>query len=234
VARARSPEFDRTPSLRSLRAAEAPDSQCDLRSPSASSFFSCWISTFSLIPVTSRRNSPKRRLPPPRRKRTSGFHFAPLQDITEEPFDRTFGINVKGTLFTVKKALPLLHDGASIILIGSSAASAGMPAFSVYSATKAAIRNFARGWIVDLAPRRIRVNVLVPGSTSIPGWHALAPTEKFHRTMVEMESAAAPLGRMGEPDEIANAALFPRRTRAAMSMAPNFMRTVALVRSKAE
>jgi NAD(P)-dependent dehydrogenase (short-subunit alcohol dehydrogenase family) len=134
--------------------------------------------------------------------------FAPLQDITEEHFDRTFGINVKGTLFTVKKALPLLRDGASIILTGSSAASAGMPAFSVYSATKAAIRNFARGWIVDLAPRRIRVNVLVPGSTSTPGWHALAPTEEFHQKMVEMESAAAPLGRMGEPDEIASAALF--------------------------
>jgi NAD(P)-dependent dehydrogenase (short-subunit alcohol dehydrogenase family) len=76
------------------------------------------------------------------------------------------------------------------------------------SPARAAIRNFARGWIVDLAPRRIRVNVLVPGSTSTPGWHALAPTEEFHQKMVEMESAAAPLGRMGEPDEIASAALF--------------------------
>ena len=91
--------------------------------------------------------------------------FAPLQDNNEDHFDRTFGNNVKGTPFTVKKALPLLRDGASIILT-----SAGMPAFSVYSATRAAIRNFARGWIVDLAPRRIRVNVLVPGSTSTPGW----------------------------------------------------------------
>ena len=134
--------------------------------------------------------------------------FASLQDITEDHFDRTFDINVKGTLFTVQKALPLLRDGASVILTGSSAANAGMPAFSVYSATKAAIRNFARGWSVDLAPRRIRVNVLVPGSTSTPGWHALAPNEEFHRKMVEMESSAAPLGRMGEAHEIANAALF--------------------------
>ena len=104
--------------------------------------------------------------------------FATLQDITEEHFDRTFAINVKGTLFTVKKALPLLRDGSSIILTGSSAANRGIPAFSVYSASKAAIRNFARGWIVDLAPRRIRVNVLVPGATYTPGWHALAPTKE--------------------------------------------------------
>ncbi|MEA2817396.1 MAG: hypothetical protein QOI93_5112 [Rhodospirillaceae bacterium] len=137
-----------------------------------------------------------------------GGEFAALQDVTEEHFDRTFATNVKGTLFTVKKALPLLRDGSSIILTGSSAATRGTPAFSVYSASKAAIRNFARGWIVDLAPRRIRVNVLVPGATTTPGWHALAPTEEVHRKMVEMSSAAAPLGRMGEPDEIANAALF--------------------------
>ena len=155
--------------------------------------------------------------------------FAPLQDITEEHFDRTFGINVKGTPFTVKKALPLLRDGASIILTG-----AGMPAFSVYSATRATIRNFARGWIVDLAPRRIRVNVLVPGSTSTPGWPPLAPTEEFHQKMVETETAAAPLGRMGEWMKLPARRFFSRRTRAAMSMGPNFMRTVALVRSKAE
>lgn len=134
--------------------------------------------------------------------------FAALQDITEDHFNRTFAVNVKGTLFTVQKALPLLRDGASIILTGSSAANAGMPSFSIYSASKAAIRNFARGWIVDLSPRRIRVNVLVPGSTSTPGWHALAPTEEFRQKMVESESAAAPLGRMADPDEIASAALF--------------------------
>jgi NAD(P)-dependent dehydrogenase (short-subunit alcohol dehydrogenase family) len=137
-----------------------------------------------------------------------GGEFAALQDITEEHFDRTFAINVKGTVFTVQKALPLLRDGASVILTGSSAATAGLPAFSVYSATKAAIRNFARGWIVDLAPRRIRVNVLVPGATSTPGWHDLAPNKQVHQKMVEMSSAASPLGRMGEPEEIANVALF--------------------------
>ena len=106
-----------------------------------------------------------------------GGEFAALGEITEEHFDRTFDVNVKGTLFTVQKALPLLKDGGSIILTGSTAASTGTPAFSVYSATKAAIRSFARSWILDLAPRKIRVNVLAPGSTSTPGWHALAPTE---------------------------------------------------------
>ena len=89
--------------------------------------------------------------------------FAALADITEEDYDRTFGSNVKGALFTVQKALPLLRDGASVILTGSTAASKGYPAFSVYASSKAAIRNFARGWIVDLGPRRIRVNILVPG-----------------------------------------------------------------------
>lgn len=137
-----------------------------------------------------------------------GGEFAALQDITEEHFDKTFATNVKGTLFTVQKALPLLRDGASIILTGSSAASAGMPAFSVYSATKAAIRSFARGWSVDLASRRIRVNVLVPGTTTTPGWRALAHTDEAHRQMAEMSAAASPLGRMGEPGEIAAAALF--------------------------
>jgi NAD(P)-dependent dehydrogenase (short-subunit alcohol dehydrogenase family) len=126
-----------------------------------------------------------------------GGEFAALQDVTEEHFDRTFATNVKGTLFIVKKALPLLRDGASIILTGSSAANGGTPAFSVYSASKAAIRNFARGWIVDLAPRRIGVNVLVPGATATPGWHALAPTEEVHQRMVEMSPAAAPLGANG-------------------------------------
>ncbi len=87
----------------------------------------------------------------------------PLSDITEEHYDRTFATNVKGTLFTVQKALPLLRDGASVILTGSANGNKGGASFSVYSATKAAIRNFARSWIQDLAPRRIRVNVLVPG-----------------------------------------------------------------------
>ena len=97
-----------------------------------------------------------------------GGEFMPLGAITEDHFDRTFRTNVRGTLFTVQKALPLMRDGGSIILTGSTAATTGTPAFSVYSASKAAIRNFARCWILDLAPRQIRVNVLAPGATSTP------------------------------------------------------------------
>ncbi|MEI6001170.1 glucose 1-dehydrogenase [Paraburkholderia bengalensis] len=137
-----------------------------------------------------------------------GGEFAALGNITEEHFDKTFAINVKGTLFTVQKALPLLKDGASIVLTGSTAAVTGIPAFSVYSASKAAIRNFARGWILDLAPRKIRVNVLAPGSTSTPGWHNLAPSNDVHDGMVSAVQATTPLGRLGDPDETASAALF--------------------------
>lgn len=137
-----------------------------------------------------------------------GGTFSALSEITEEHYERTFATNVKGTLFTVQKALPLLMDGASVILTGSSAGSTGAPAFSVYSASKAAIRNFARSWIQDLAPRRIRVNVLVPGTTSTPGLHALSPSEAADRAFVATEQASIPLGRMGRPDEIAAAALF--------------------------
>ena len=134
--------------------------------------------------------------------------FMPLADVTEEHYDRTFATNVKGTLFTVQKALPLLRDDASVILTGSTTGSTGGPSFSVYSASKAAIRNFARSWIQDLAPRRIRVNVLVPGATSTPGLHGLTHTEEQNRAFVAALEAAAPLGRMGSPDEIASAALF--------------------------
>jgi NAD(P)-dependent dehydrogenase (short-subunit alcohol dehydrogenase family) len=137
-----------------------------------------------------------------------GGEFMPLQEVTEDHYDRTFATNVKGTLFTVQKALPLLRDGASVILTGSTAAVTGTPAFSVYSASKAAIRNFARGWILDLASRRIRVNVLVPGATSTPGWHGLAASEEQDREMQRMTAAATPLGRLGDPEEVAGAALF--------------------------
>jgi NAD(P)-dependent dehydrogenase (short-subunit alcohol dehydrogenase family) len=137
-----------------------------------------------------------------------GGEFAALQDITEAHFDATFNANVKGTLFTVQKALPLLKDGASVILTGSTSASTGIPAFSVYSASKAALRSFARGWMLDLAPRRIRVNVLVPGATSTPGWHGLAPNEAVNREMVRMVEASTPMGRLGRPEEAASAALF--------------------------
>ena len=132
----------------------------------------------------------------------------PLQDISEEHFDRTFRINVKGTLFTVQKALPLMRDGGSVILTGSTAASAGTPAFSVYSASKAALRSFARNWIRDLAPRKIRINVLVPGPTSTPGWHTLAPNESVHQAMIDALITSIPLGRLGKPEEVARGALF--------------------------
>jgi NAD(P)-dependent dehydrogenase (short-subunit alcohol dehydrogenase family) len=137
-----------------------------------------------------------------------GGAFLPLGSITEEHYDRTFGVNVRGTLFTVQKALPLLKDGASVILTGSTAASTGTPAFSVYSASKAAIRSFARSWILDLAPRKIRVNVLAPGSTSTPGWHDLASSDESHDAMVAFVTSATPLGRLGRPEESAAAALF--------------------------
>lgn len=137
-----------------------------------------------------------------------GGEFAALGSITEEHFDRTFSTNVKGTLFTVQKALPLLRDGSSIILTGSTAATKGTPSFSVYSASKAAIRNFARSWILDLAPRKIRINVLTPGATSTPGWHDLAVSEEAHQEMVAFVKSTTPLGRLGDPEESASAALF--------------------------
>jgi NAD(P)-dependent dehydrogenase (short-subunit alcohol dehydrogenase family) len=137
-----------------------------------------------------------------------GGEFAALGVITEEHFDRTFRINVKGTLFTVQKALPLLKDDSSIILTGSTAGTTGTPGFSVYSASKAAIRSFARSWILDLAGRRIRVNVLAPGATSTPGWHELATSEEAHNEMIRFVSTTTPLGRLANPDEVASAALF--------------------------
>jgi NAD(P)-dependent dehydrogenase (short-subunit alcohol dehydrogenase family) len=132
----------------------------------------------------------------------------PLAAITEDHFDRTFATNVKGTLFTVQKALPLLSDGASVILTGSAVGNKGGAAFSVYGATKAAVRNFARSWVQELAARRIRVNVLVPGATSTPGLHGLFPTEEVNQAVVATMEAASPLGRLGRPEEIAGAALF--------------------------
>ncbi len=137
-----------------------------------------------------------------------GGDFSTLADMTEAHFDNIFATNVKGTLFTVQKALPLLKDGASVILTGSTSATTGIPAFSVYSASKAAIRNFARGWILELAPRKIRVNVLVPGATSTPGWHGLAPTAEVNQQMMKLVESTTPLGRLGDPGEAASAALF--------------------------
>lgn len=137
-----------------------------------------------------------------------GGELLGLESITEEHFDRTFSTNVKGTLFTVQKSLPLLRDGSSIILTGSTTAIKGTPSFSVYSASKAAVRNFARSWILDLAPRKIRINVLSPGPTSTPGWHDLAASPAAHEAMVSFVKSATPLGRLGDPSESASAALF--------------------------
>jgi NAD(P)-dependent dehydrogenase (short-subunit alcohol dehydrogenase family) len=137
-----------------------------------------------------------------------GGEFKFLPEITEAHYERTFSTNVKGTLFTVQKALPLLRDGASVILTGSTAADRGLPSFSVYSASKAAIRTFARAWILELAPRRIRVNILAPGATSTPGWHGLSSSDEQNREMQRQAKAAVPLGRLADPAEIANAALF--------------------------
>ncbi|WP_185983924.1 SDR family oxidoreductase [Aureimonas mangrovi] len=134
--------------------------------------------------------------------------FAALPDVTQEHYERIFAANVKGTLFTVQKALPLLVDGASVILTGSTAATVGSPAFSVYGASKAAVRSFARNWIQELGPRRIRVNVLVPGPTSTPGLHGLSPSEDAKRAFAAAMEAQVPLGRMGETSETAAAALF--------------------------
>ncbi|MDQ1424464.1 MAG: hypothetical protein QOD72_1962 [Acidimicrobiaceae bacterium] len=130
-----------------------------------------------------------------------------LGSITEEGFDATFATNVKGVVFTVQKALPLLTQHSSVILTGSTTSQTGMPGASVYAATKAAVRNFARSWIIDLKGRDIRVNVLSPGPTRTPGLLGIAPPE--HRdALIESMAATVPLGRIGRPDEIGAAALF--------------------------
>jgi len=137
-----------------------------------------------------------------------GGEFAPLGQITEEHFDKWFGINVKGLLFTVQKALPLMPDGGSIILNASIVSIKGMPAFSVYSATKAAVRSFARTWAVDLKDRKIRVNALSPGPIATPAVDALAGSAEEAERFKAGMAAQVPLGRVGDPDEIAKAAVF--------------------------
>ena len=133
----------------------------------------------------------------------AGFgEFSPLGGITEDHFDRLFNTNVKGTLFTVQKALPLLNDGASIILTGSVASAKGTPAFWVYGATKAAIRNFVRAWTIELKDRRIRSNVLSPGPVETPAV-GQQPADAIARIV-----STIPMGRIGAPEEIAKAALF--------------------------
>ena len=136
--------------------------------------------------------------------------FAPLGAISEAHFDKTFGINVKGLLFSVQKALPLFQDddGGSIILNASIAASKGLEALSVYSATKAAVRSFARTWTVDLKHRKIRVNAISPGPIDTPGVNAVAQTKEQIEQIKTSIVASVPMGRMGSPDEVAKATLF--------------------------
>jgi NAD(P)-dependent dehydrogenase (short-subunit alcohol dehydrogenase family) len=130
--------------------------------------------------------------------------LAPLGAITEEHYDSSFNINVKGVLFTVQKALPLMPEGASIILNASMVGSKGLPDWSVYSATKAAVRSFARTWTTDLKARRIRVNAVSPGLIDTPPWHSIEGAEERMKTI----SSSVPLGRFGTPDEIAKAVVF--------------------------
>ncbi|MGW5818154.1 SDR family NAD(P)-dependent oxidoreductase [Streptomyces noursei] len=133
--------------------------------------------------------------------------FGPLGEITEEAYDRTTAINLKGTVFTVQKALPLLSAGASVILLSSSAALRGAPGLGVYAATKAAIRSLARTWAAELADRGIRVNALTPGPVTTPGADELRAA--FPQDGQAAEPAApTPLGRAGRPDEVAATALY--------------------------
>ena len=137
-----------------------------------------------------------------------GGEFAPLGTITEAHFDTTFATNVKGVLFTVQKALPLLRDGGAIVLTSSTTSVSGTPAFSVYSATKAAVRNFARNWMLDLKDRRIRVNAISPGLTDTDGLNALFGGGEQAQTVKKSLTDLIPAGRVGQPSEIARAVLF--------------------------
>ena len=128
--------------------------------------------------------------------------FVPFGAVTEEHFDKLFNINVRGTLFTVQKALPLLNDGGSIILNGSVASVKGTAAFGVYAASKAAIRSFVRTWTTDLKDRRIRSNVVSPGPINTP------LTNQQSAEVIARIVSTIPMGRMGEPEEVAKVALF--------------------------
>jgi NAD(P)-dependent dehydrogenase (short-subunit alcohol dehydrogenase family) len=134
-----------------------------------------------------------------------GGSLAKLGEITEEHFDSTFAINVKGVLFTVQKALPLMEKGGSIIVTGSTTSIMGTEAFSVYSGTKAAIRNFVRSWILDLKGRNIRVNVLSPGPIDTPALRGVADQAEG---LLDYLTSQVPLGRIGDPDETGKVAVF--------------------------
>jgi NAD(P)-dependent dehydrogenase (short-subunit alcohol dehydrogenase family) len=134
--------------------------------------------------------------------------YAPLGTITEDFFDSIFDINVKGVLFTVQKSLPILRDGGSIILNASIVGSKGLSSNSVYSATKAAVRSFARTWTTDLKDRRIRVNAVSPGPIDTPGLSELLASSETGEQRKKMISTTVPLGRFGRPEEIAKAVVF--------------------------
>lgn len=136
-----------------------------------------------------------------------GGDMMPLGDITEEHFDRIFGTNVRGLLFTVQKALPLLAKGASVILTGSTAAVKGTASFSVYSASKAAVRSLARSWALDLKDRGIRINVVSPGPIRTPGLGGLVP-EEHRQGLFDALAEGVPLGRLGEPQEVGKTVAF--------------------------
>ncbi|WIX77655.1 SDR family oxidoreductase [Amycolatopsis carbonis] len=137
-----------------------------------------------------------------------GGEFLTLEQVTEKHFDDTFGTNVKGTLFTVKKALPLLVDGASVILTASTAGTKGNEAFGVYGASKAAVRSFARTWAQELSGRGIRVNSISPGPVDTPGISGLVGGGEAAVQLTSALASTVPLGRMGRPEEIASVALF--------------------------
>jgi NAD(P)-dependent dehydrogenase (short-subunit alcohol dehydrogenase family) len=138
-----------------------------------------------------------------------GGEFSPLGQITEAQFDKYFGINVKGTLFTVQNALPLMPAGSAIVITGSMVSILGMPAFGVYAATKAALRSFARTWASDLKGRGIRVNVVAPGAVVTPAYKTeLKFTDEQIEGYRQHVSETTPLGRVGEVDEIASAVSF--------------------------
>ena len=134
--------------------------------------------------------------------------YAPLGAITEELYDSIFDINVKGLLFTVQKALPLMPDGGAIVLNASIVGSKGLPANSIYAATKAAVRSFARTWTTDLKARRIRVNAISPGTIDTPGLNNLLASASAGEERRKAIASAVPLARFGTPDEIARAVVF--------------------------
>lgn len=139
----------------------------------------------------------------------SGGSLSPLGQIAEKQFDDTLNTNVKGVVFTVQNALPLMSEGSSIILNASTTSIKGTPAFSLYSASKAAVRNLARSWILDFKGRNVRVNVISPGVVPTPGYDGLGSSKDQIQGFVDGQVLTIPVGRVGTTDEIAKAVSFP-------------------------